>query len=73
MALNKDYGDAWAHYYKFELEFGDTEAQKSVFKKCKDAQPTHGELWCSISKVVENWKKKPEEILLKACDLITIS
>ena len=25
VALDRDLGDAWAHYYRFELDFGDSE------------------------------------------------
>lgn len=34
-----------------------------MLKKCIQAEPRHGELWQSASKDVENWRKRPEEIV----------
>ena len=35
--LDPDYGDAWAAYYKFELQHGDEAKQKAVLKHAKQA------------------------------------
>mmetsp|Transcript_13056 Transcript_13056/g.22359 ORF Transcript_13056/g.22359 Transcript_13056/m.22359 type:complete len:902 (-) Transcript_13056:18-2723(-) len=61
--LDNDLGDAWAAFYKFELQFGDEEKQQDIINRCKEAEPRHGEIWCSVSKAVENAHKSVEEIL----------
>jgi len=58
-----DNGDAWAFWYKFELENGTEDKQKHVLKKCTEADPHHGELWTRVSKAVENHSMKPEAIV----------
>jgi len=50
VSLNPDLGDAWAAYFAFELEHGDENAQSEVRRRAIEADPTHGELWTSISK-----------------------
>ena len=49
-ALDPDLGDAWAHYYAFELAEGAQADQDDVKDRCINAEPAHGELWTSISK-----------------------
>uniref|UniRef100_A0A914YJP7 Pre-mRNA splicing factor n=1 Tax=Panagrolaimus superbus TaxID=310955 RepID=A0A914YJP7_9BILA len=61
--LDKDFGDAWAYYYKFETIHGTPEQKDAVKKRCIAEEPRHGETWQSISKDVKNWKKKTGEIL----------
>lgn len=39
------------------------EQQEEVRKRCDNAEPRHGELWCAESKHVLNWQKKTGEIL----------
>ncbi|CAL8325486.1 unnamed protein product [Merluccius merluccius] len=39
------------------------EQQEEVRKRCENAEPRHGELWCAESKHVLNWQKKIGEIL----------
>lgn len=39
------------------------EQQAEVRKRCENAEPRHGELWCAESKHVLNWQKKTGEIL----------
>lgn len=39
------------------------EQQEEVRKRCENAEPRHGELWCAESKHVLNWQKKTGEIL----------
>ncbi|KAG1674074.1 Pre-mRNA-processing factor 6 [Nymphon striatum] len=62
--IDPDFGDGWAYYYKFELEFGTEEQVEDVLKRCVNAEPHHGENWCKISKDIKNWRKKSEEILV---------
>lgn len=63
ITLDKDNGDAWAHFYLFETEFGTKESQLECLEKFKEAEPHHGELWNKEAKKVENWRKDPCEIL----------
>ncbi|CAF0919146.1 unnamed protein product [Brachionus calyciflorus] len=70
--LNSDLGDAWAYYYKFEKMHGTEEQQNDVKQKCAQAEPRHGEEWTKISKDIQNWKLKTEEILLKCANIIQI-
>lgn len=62
--IDSDLGDAWAFFYKFELQHGTEEQQEEVRKRCENAEPRHGELWCDVSKDIENWQKKIGEILV---------
>uniref|UniRef100_A0A671L2J6 Pre-mRNA-processing factor 6 n=1 Tax=Sinocyclocheilus anshuiensis TaxID=1608454 RepID=A0A671L2J6_9TELE len=62
--IEPDLGDAWAFFYKFELQHGTEEQQREVKKRCENAEPRHGELWCAESKHVLNWQKNIGEILV---------
>jgi len=64
--LEPDFGDAWVHYYKFELIHGTPEQQDAVKKGCIGAEPRHGELWCHYTKNIKYWQEKSEFFLLKA-------
>ena len=70
--LEPDLGDAWAYFYKFELQHGNEEQQNDVRQRCTQAEPTHGEEWTKISKAVENWRLKIPEILVKCAESIPI-
>ena len=61
--VDPDMGDAWGYFYKFELEYGSEVQRRAVRDKCVSAEPRHGERWCSVSKDINNWKKKIDEIL----------
>ncbi|XP_077989706.1 pre-mRNA-processing factor 6-like [Glandiceps talaboti] len=61
--IEPDLGDTWAHYYKFELMHGTEEQQEDIRKKCINAEPHHGEVWCAVSKAIANWRKKTEDLL----------
>ncbi|CAG0881555.1 unnamed protein product [Cyprideis torosa] len=61
--LDADLGDAWAYFYKFELEHGTTEEQESVKRRCLEAEPCHGEEWTAVSKNIANWRLEREQIL----------
>lgn len=50
ITVEPDLGDIWAWFYKFEMEHGNADKQKSVMKRCVEADPRHGELWCAVSK-----------------------
>lgn len=34
-----------------------------IKNRCVDAEPRHGEKWCSISKDIRNWKLKTGDLL----------
>ena len=77
--INPDLGDAWAHYYKMEMSFGEDviffliqKKASDIVKKCIDQNPRHGELWCCVAKNVEGWKLKTEQILKKVADIIKL-
>lgn len=46
------------------------EQQAEVRKRCENAEPRHGELWCAESKHVLNWQKKNGEILAEVAKKI---
>ncbi|KAL4171204.1 hypothetical protein KRP22_009302 [Phytophthora ramorum] len=61
--LESDFGDAWAHYYLFELKHGSEEAAKKILKRCVTSDPHHGEKWTRVSKQTKNRRKKVEELV----------
>ena len=61
--IEPDIGDAWAYFYRFELMFGTPEQQEDVVKRCVEAEPKHGELWCAKSKDIKNWCFKTVDVL----------
>ncbi|GLC38459.1 hypothetical protein PLESTB_001727900 [Pleodorina starrii] len=64
VTLNPDIGDHWAHFYKFECQFGTPEQQAEVSSRCTAAEPHHGERWCRVSKDPRN-AHQPVEVLLR--------
>jgi len=64
VTVDPDLGNTWAWFYKFELEHGGPDKQKSVIKRCTEADPHHGELWCKVSKrVTTKETHKTDEVL----------
>uniref|UniRef100_A0AAV1U8V8 PRP1 splicing factor N-terminal domain-containing protein n=1 Tax=Peronospora matthiolae TaxID=2874970 RepID=A0AAV1U8V8_9STRA len=61
--LDSDFGDAWAHYYLFELRYGTKEAAEKILKRAVMSDPHHGEKWTRISKQTQNRRKKTEELV----------
>ncbi|EEY56427.1 pre-mRNA-processing factor, putative [Phytophthora infestans T30-4] len=61
--LDSDLGDAWAHYYLFELKHGSKDAAEKVLKRAVTADPHHGEKWTCVSKQTHNRRKKAEELV----------
>ncbi|KUF82716.1 hypothetical protein AM588_10000433 [Phytophthora nicotianae] len=61
--LDSDFGDAWAHYYLFELKHGSKEAAEKIIKRAVTADPHHGEKWTRVSKQTQNRRKKAEELV----------
>ena len=63
--IDPDIGDHWAAYYRFELQHGGDAAAAAVAKRCREADPKHGELWQRVSKRVKNWHDDAETLLKK--------
>lgn len=63
LKIEPDFGDAWAHWYRFEQLHGTKEQQEEVKQRCLTAEPHHGEFWCSISKNIKNVGLSTEQIL----------
>ena len=70
--LDPDNGDAWASFYRFELLHGTDEQRDDVMRHCVNAEPHHGEIWCSVSKDIKNWRLKTAEILPLAAQTVKI-
>ena len=68
--FDADLGDAWATYFKFELQHGSAEQRADVMQRCIAAEPHHGEYWTSVSKSPVNWRASIKEILEKTAELI---
>eukprot|EP01062_Namystynia_karyoxenos_P078607 TRINITY_DN8125_c1_g1_i1.p1 TRINITY_DN8125_c1_g1~~TRINITY_DN8125_c1_g1_i1.p1 ORF type:complete len:965 (+),score=342.99 TRINITY_DN8125_c1_g1_i1:88-2982(+) len=54
VALDKDFGDAWAFFFRFEAQHGTDEQRASVLKRCVAAEPHHGERWIAVTKDLKN-------------------
>merc|ERR1719378_175084 len=61
--IDPDYGDAWAYFYKFEVQYGNEANQNAVLEKCVKAEPRHGEAWQAIAKATKNWRFKTNKLL----------
>lgn len=61
--LDPDYGDGWAWWWKFLLQYGTEEKRAAVLEACREAEPKHGEVWAAVAKAPENAKKGVGEIL----------
>lgn len=68
VALDNDIGDFWAALYKFETQHGSEATALEVVKKCKEADPHHGEKWQKIAKMPENLQLDTEAILKQVAD-----
>lgn len=57
---DSDWGDGWAWWYKFELQYGTNESRQVVMERCKRAEPKHGEIWQIVAK---DWKAGPMTVV----------
>jgi len=46
--------------------------QTEVHQHCVNAEPHHGELWCRVSKDINNWRLKTNDILPLAAAALQI-
>ncbi|KAL4073169.1 PRP1 splicing factor, N-terminal-domain-containing protein [Scleroderma yunnanense] len=60
---DKDLGDHWGWWLKFERQHGTPEHVTEVIKQCITAEPHHGSIWQSIAKDDKNVGKGTKEIL----------
>lgn len=72
LKIEPDFGDAWAHWCRFEQLHGTKELQDEVGQRCLAAEPHHGDLWCTISKDIRNVGLNTEEILKAVAKVVPI-
>ena len=65
VTVDPDLGNTWAWFYKFEQEHGGPDKQKAVIKRCTEADPRHGDLWCKVSKRVTTKETHKTDDVLK--------
>lgn len=70
--IDPDMGDAWAFFYKFELLHGTEAQQAEALERCTTAEPKHGEVWCGVSKGIDNWRYKTADVLRAVVKLLPI-
>jgi len=70
--LDPDFGDAWAYFYKFEIQHGTPEQASEVKRRCLVAEPKHGQVWCKTGKDIVNWKAKTEDVLRKTEEALPV-
>jgi pre-mRNA-processing factor 6 len=68
--IDSDLGDAWVFFYKSELQHSTEEQQEDLRKRCENAEPWHGELWCAASKGITSWQRKIGVILILVASCI---
>ena len=54
VALDSDLGDAWAYFYRFEVQHGTEDQQKAVLRRAEEADPKHGEKWTQVTKSLDH-------------------
>ena len=65
-------GDAWAYFYKFELQHGSPEQIAEVKRRCLAAEPHHGQVWCRTGKDIANWRAKTLDVLVKTEEALPV-
>ncbi|KAK3724363.1 U4/U6 x U5 tri-snRNP complex subunit Prp1 [Vermiconidia calcicola] len=69
-ALDLDYGDTWAWWYKFTVQHGTDEKREELVSKCVQNEPKHGEVWQAVRKKPENAGLGVEEVLKMVAKLL---
>lgn len=67
---DRDIGDHWGWWLKFERQHGTPEHVAEVIKRCVAAEPHHGPVWQSIAKDDKNIGKGTKEILELVADAL---
>ena len=72
--LDGDLGDAWANWYRLELQQGTEEQQRDVLRRTQLAEPHHGELWNAVAKsaVGDRWRFRTEQVLVEVARTLTV-
>ncbi|BGP26159.1 pre-mRNA-processing factor 6 [Rhodotorula toruloides] len=63
VAADRDYGDAWAWWWKFEKQHGTDEHRQLLLEKCIAADPHHGYVWPTVTKDPKNVGEDVKAIL----------
>ncbi|KAG8733001.1 hypothetical protein FRC11_009385 [Ceratobasidium sp. 423] len=63
IATDKDLGETWAWWLKFERQHGTKEHQQLVIDGCVAAEPHHSQAWQVVAKDLKNTGKSTKEIL----------
>ena len=77
VGIDPKVGDSWAHFYCFELCHrvpGDNapDAAGSLLRRCEQAEPNRGELWCRAAKRAELTRAGPAAVLrMLAAELLS--
>jgi pre-mRNA-processing factor 6 len=84
VALSPRLGDAWAHYYAFELRNAATVPPSSssaepallssdaVLSRCIASEPNRGELWCAVSKATDYRRSDVGTVLKKVVERMIV-
>ena len=63
IVADPDYGDTWAWYYKFLIQYGTDEKKEDIISQCTAADPKDGEIWSRVARDPRNFGKSVEEVL----------
>ncbi|KAF8610047.1 hypothetical protein BDV93DRAFT_517243 [Ceratobasidium sp. AG-I] len=63
IATDRDRGETWAWWLKFERQHGTKEHQQMVIDGCVSAEPHHSQAWQVVAKDMRNTGKGTKEIL----------
>jgi len=72
LSIDPNFGDAWAGAYRFEVQNGTPEKQQDIINRCSEAEPHHGELWISVSKDMNNFRLKTDQVLKAVAQKINV-
>lgn len=73
VSTHKNFGDAWAYLYKFEIEQdANDETLQMLRSRCAQENPQEGEEWCRFKSRLENIKLSTENVLIQLSTLIFI-
>lgn len=65
---DRDVGDVWAWWLKFERQHGTAEHREEVVRRCVVAEPRHGLVWQAVAKDDTNRGKSPGVIVELVAD-----
>ena len=67
--LDTDCGDTWGALLAFERVHGTEESILDVEERAKKAEPSHGDLWCTVRKSIGNEKLSVVEVVRRVATL----